>query len=1152
MAVGRAARAPSPTLPFLPHPPPAPRLVFDDGADAGDRTPSAAAPSSTAHHPERHFRGTRVETPSHAGGVNAAAAAAIEARARDRREREGLAAGSTRDRDRDRRDRRDRDRRRDRSRSRSRDRDRRAWSDRDRRPRTRSPPRRGWTPREPRGSAWAPASAPLPVRAGTAGGGAVRPPTGPRFGPPRPVGGDADRSRARADHHPSSRAARRPSASPPPAINPVDDAAYAAAAGDVDRAWYDDDEGGALARGDDSYLPDESSRFAKRAAAATARLTRADGSRMSLAASARASDARRDADAWEADRLAAAGLGGPRGALDDVDDGERLILLVHDARPPFLAGKAILSRQAAPVLPLRDPTSDMAVIARSGSALVKAVRAVKDASKSRARFWEMAGSKMGAATGLTADEKAAGDAAAEAASVEGGGDGKEKAATYKDAMGAAVAQSTFAKTKTLAEQRAALPVAAVRDDLLQAVREHQVVVVVGETGSGKTTQMAQYLAEDGHGARGIIGCTQPRRVAAMSVAARVAAEVGVELGREVGYAIRFEDVTSDATRIKFMTDGVLLRETLRDPDLDSYAAIIMDEAHERSLNTDVLFGILKKVVTRRRDFKLIVTSATLDAGKFASFFGGVPVFSIPGRTFPVDVLFSRVPQEDYVEAAVKQALAVHLGQPAGDILIFMTGQEEIDATATALSDRHASLGDRAPPLLILPIYSQLPADLQAKIFAPAPNGERKIVISTNIAETSLTVDGVKYVVDTGYCKLKVYNPRLGMDALQVFPCSQAAAGQRAGRAGRTSAGVCWRLFTEGAYKHEMLAASVPEIQRTNLGNVVLLLKSLNVDDLLHFDFMDPPPADNIAASLYSLWALGALDDAGGLTRLGRRMVEFPLDPALAALLLAGCDAGCGAECLTIVAMLSVPPAFFRPPDRADESDAAREKFFVPESDHLTLLHVFTQWETHGRRGEWCAQHFLQGKTLRKAAEVRSQLADIAAQQRLPLDSCGGDWDAVRRAICAAYFVHAARFKAVGEYVDCRSGAPAHLHPSSALYGLGYTPDYVVYHELIATQKEYMQCVTAVEPEWLADAGPAFFSIKTSHTSRLEAAARAKAASRAATEAAAARAATAAAGGGAAGAAAAAAARARERSAIVTPGARPGTGSQAGRRRTFGL
>ena len=881
-------------------------------------------------------------------------------------------------------------------------------------------------------------------------------------------------------------------------------AEYEAVEQQAERDWYAQEEAGALDQSHDPFWADESNdaSLARRTEIAQRRLTRRDGSVMTLAQSKRASELQKDMNAWEENRLMTSGV--VRGRELDMDfekDSDiRVVLLVHDARPPFLDASLLFSKQKGPVLPLRDPTSDMAVISKNGSQIVKEIRDKKDQSKSRQRFWEVAGSKLGAITGLTEGEKEeAARAKAEMKEREGDSDHDERhdgeegddhdwktKAQFKSHLKKKTdAASEFSKTKTIAEQRRFLPVFSVREELMQVIRENQVVVVVGETGSGKTTQMTQYLHEADFTKFGIIGCTQPRRVAAMSVAKRVSEEMSVELGKEVGYTIRFEDVTSTHTIIKYMTDGVLLRETLVESDLEKYSVIIMDEAHERSLNTDVLFGILKQVVARRRDFRLVVTSATLDSKKFAEFFGSVPIFEIPGRTFPVDVLFSKTPQEDYVEAAVKQAIAVHLGHPPGDILIFLTGQEEIEACCFALQERLERLGEEVPPLLILPIYSQLPSDLQAKIFEAAPDGTRKCVISTNIAETSLTVDGIIYVIDSGYVKLKVYSSKMGMDALTVFPESQAAANQRSGRAGRTGPGTCWRLFTESAYAHEMLPTTVPEIQRTNLSNVVLLLKSLNVDDLMSFDFMDPPPQENIANSMHQLWILGALDDMGELTPLGRKMVEFPLDPPLAKMLLVGAEMGCSDEVVSVVSMLSVPSVFFRPPDRAEESDAAREKFFVPESDHLTLLHVYSQWCKNGQRSDWAASHYLQAKALKRAKEVRAQLIDIMEQQKVPRISCGeAEWDVVRKAICAAFFHHAAKFKGIGEYVNCRSGIPCHLHPTSALYGLGYTPDYIIYHELVYTTKEYMQCVTAVEPEWLAELGPTFFSIKEGHNSLL--------------------------------------------------------------------
>ena len=789
----------------------------------------------------------------------------------------------------------------------------------------------------------------------------------------------------------------------------------------------------------------------------------------------------------------------------------RAHVVVRVNKPAFLGDKVwTTTTRARSVDVVRDRASDIARAAERGSIAVRTWREKNSKTAMRHKFWELGGSTMGKAIG----DKSKSQFVA-----------REEAASEDTASTSRASEVTSAPTEpsTTPTPRVnqELPISRVLPALLKTIRENQVVIVVGETGSGKTTRLPIAIWREGGGIarNGIVACTQPRRVAAMSVAVRVAQEYGTPVGEEVGYSIRFEDKTSRKTKVKYMTDGVLLRESLNDAELDKYACVVMDEAHERSLNTDVLFGVLKNVVRARLDFRLVVTSATLDADRFAAYFGGAPVFTIPGRTFHVEKYFAKTPVADYVEAAVKQVLQIHLTLPPGDILVFMTGQEDITATCELVAERlgkmlmaaaaaaappptaaataaAAAVDAAAPPpsssesedamrarlvnesLLLLPMYSTLSAELQARIFEPAGPGQRKCVVSTNVAETSLTVDGIRYVVDCGFAKTNVFNPRVGMDALRLVPISQAAADQRAGRAGRTAAGFCYRLFTDVQFKEEMLTMTVPEIQRTNLAAVVLLLKSLGVDNPLSFDFMDPPPVDILTEAMHQLWVLGALADDGSLTPVGRRMVEFPLDPALAKMLLHAEKAGCASEVATIVAMLSVPDVFFRPPDRAEEADAARERFVVPESDQLTLLNVFTQWKRNQRSAAWCAQHFVHAKAVRRAEEVRVQLSDVMRKERIPETEVGPTgWDVVRKCVCAGYFPNAAHMQGIGSYVHMLNGLPVFLHPSSSLFGGGQAPDYVVYHELVLTTKEYMRAVTAVEGEWLAELGGVFFSLR---------------------------------------------------------------------------
>ncbi|KAK2710309.1 ATP-dependent RNA helicase DHX8-like [Artemia franciscana] len=625
---------------------------------------------------------------------------------------------------------------------------------------------------------------------------------------------------------------------------------------------------------------------------------------------------------------------------------------------------------------------------------------------------------------------------------------------------------------TILEQRQSLPIYKLKDELVKAVFDNQILIVIGETGSGKTTQITQYLAEAGLSARGKIGCTQPRRVAAMSVAKRVSEEFGCRLGQEVGYTIRFEDCTSNETIIKYMTDGMLLRECLIDATMSSYSCIMLDEAHERTIHTDVLFGLLKAAVKKRPELKLIVTSATLDAVKFSQYFFEAPIFTIPGRTFPVEILYTREPETDYLDASLITVMQIHLNEPPGDVLLFLTGQEEIDTACEILFERMKSLGPDVPELIILPVYSALPSEMQSRIFDPAPPGSRKVVIATNIAETSLTIDGIYYVVDPGFVKQKVYNSKTGMDSLVVTPISQAAAKQRAGRAGRTGPGKCYRLYTERAYRDEMLPTPVPEIQRTNLASTVLQLKAMGINDLINFDFMDAPPVESLIMAMELLHSLSALDDEGLLTRLGRRMAEFPLEPNLAKILIMSVHLMCSDEILTVVSMLSVQNVFYRPKEKQELADQKKAKFNQPEGDHLTLLAVYNSWKNNKFSNAWCYENFIQIRTLKRAQDVRKQLLGIMDRHKLDVVSCGKNTAKVQKAICSGFFRNAAKKDPQEGYRTLVDSQNVYIHPSSALFNR--QPEWVVYHELVQTTKEYMREVTTIDPKWLVEFAPAFF------------------------------------------------------------------------------
>ncbi|GAB7361675.1 hypothetical protein MBLNU230_g1725t1 [Neophaeotheca triangularis] len=757
---------------------------------------------------------------------------------------------------------------------------------------------------------------------------------------------------------------------------------------------------------------------------------------------------------------------------EQIEEEEDVDIEVKEDEPPFLAGQTKQSLELSPIRVIKAPEGSMNKAAMESDVLARSRRDLRQQEAQDKAAEEAAKTDLGQEWNdpmvQPGERRFASDLRQPTQDVPTELPEWKKISTGRGDRGK--------KTKmSMKEQRESLPAFKMRDQFIQAVQQYQLLIVVGDTGSGKTTQLTQYLAEAGFADRGVIGCTQPRRVAAVSVAGRVSDEVGCRLGDEVGYTIRFEDKTNEKTRIKYMTDGIMQREILLDPSLSRYSAIMLDEAHERTIATDVLFGLLKKTLKLRPDMKLIVTSATLDAEKFSNYFNQCPILSIPGRTYPVEIMYAREPESDYLDAALTSVMEIHLNQEPGDILLFLTGKEEIDTSCEILTERMKALGKGIPELEILPIYGALPSETASKIFEPPPEGGRKVVIATNIAETSITIDGIFYVVDPGFVKQSAYDAKLGMDRLQVTPISQAQAKQRAGRAGRTGPGKCFRLYTEAAFQSEMLPTTIPEIQRQNLANTILMLKAMGINDLLNFGFMDPPPTNTMLTALEELYALSALDDEGLLTRLGRRMADFPMEPPLAKSLIISVELGCSEEMLSIVAMISgAQSVFHRPKEKQQQADQKKAKFFDPAGDHLTLLNVYNGWKQSRMADPWCFENFIQPKNMKRVEDVRKQLAQIFIRHRLSIVSCGRDTTRVRQALCSGFFRNAARKDPQEGYKTLVEGTPVFMHPSSALFGKA--AEHVIYHSLVETTREYMHNVTAIEPKWLVEAAPTFFKV----------------------------------------------------------------------------
>ncbi|XP_063809748.1 ATP-dependent RNA helicase DHX33 isoform X1 [Pseudophryne corroboree] len=633
------------------------------------------------------------------------------------------------------------------------------------------------------------------------------------------------------------------------------------------------------------------------------------------------------------------------------------------------------------------------------------------------------------------------------------------------------------------QQRRSLPIYQARAQLIGQLRQLETAVIIGETGSGKTTQIPQYLYEASIGRQGIIGVTQPRRVAAISLATRVSEERKTELSKLVGYTVRFEDFTSEETRIKFLTDGMLLREAIGDPLMCKYSVVILDEAHERTVHTDVLFGVVKMAQKKRKELgklplKVIIMSATMDVDLFSQYFNGAPVLYLEGRQHPIQVYYTKQSQSDYLQAALITVFQIHQEAPAShDILVFLTGQEEIEAMTKTCRDIAKHLPDGCPQMTVMPLYASLPHSQQLRVFQNAPKDHRKVILSTNIAETSITITGIKYVVDTGMVKAKKYNSESGLEVLAVQRVSKAQAWQRTGRAGREDSGICYRLYTEDEFE-KLEKMTLPEIQRCNLASVMLQLLVLRVPNILTFDFVSKPSPDSIRAAIDQLDLLGALErkeDQIILTSLGRKMAAFPLEPKFSKTILLSPKFHCTEEILTIVALLSVDSILHNPPAKRDEVQAARKKFISSEGDHFTLLNVFRAFKNLGKNKEWCRENFVNGRNMMLVSEVRSQLRDICIKMSMPIESSRTDTRNIRQCLAHGLFMNAAELQPDGTYTTVETHQPVAIHPSSVLFHC--KPACVVYNELLHTSKCYMRDLCVVDADWLFEAAPEYFRRK---------------------------------------------------------------------------
>ncbi|CAG9537679.1 unnamed protein product [Cercopithifilaria johnstoni] len=642
---------------------------------------------------------------------------------------------------------------------------------------------------------------------------------------------------------------------------------------------------------------------------------------------------------------------------------------------------------------------------------------------------------------------------------------------------------------SIQQQRTRLPIFKYRNHIIYLLEKYRILIIVGETGCGKSTQVPQYLMEVGWASDGRkIGVTQPRRIAAVMLANRVAEEKLCRLGADVGYVVRFDDMTDSGTKIKYMTDGILLREFMSDPLLTQYSILMIDEAHERSINTDVTLGLLRKVIVARQDLRIIISSATLDAILFRDFFESndtndrnkdiTSIISVEGHIHPVTVYHTRNAVPNYIQKTVETVLDIHKNEQPGDVLVFLTGQDEIESVSKQLLEAVKDIRKKTiDKLWIVPIYGSLPGFEQLKAFDSTPYGTRKIVIATNIAETSLTIPGITYVIDCGFVKLRVMNPENYFESLMKLPISQASAQQRAGRAGRLRPGKCYRLYPQEEY-NKLLVNTIPEMQRLNLASVILLLKALGIHNVLRFNYLSRPSSFAMVEGLQLLYYLGALSNDGLLTNpLGVQMTEFPLMPQHSRTLLYSGELGCSEEIATIIAMLQIQDVFVTPARCRHQAELMKRNFSVEEGDHFTLLNVFTNFVQNGKSKKWCINHFLNYRGLCRAEAIRDQLLCLLRRHNIQIKSCkeNGEFKSILRCLVKGFFSQAAYYHYSGDYVTIRNKHHFKIYKGSAIMYRREFPKWIIFTEVL---QDSIRDISVIEPEWLHQLVPEYYEFGT--------------------------------------------------------------------------